>query len=215
MNSTGPPDGDIKREISTAAEVGFVLMYALLTVGTIFGNLLVIRAFIKFTNLRTASNSILVSLSVVDLLMIIVFILNILTALSAEPRQTLCTMRSMLNLLFDFIIILHLALISVDRFIAVKFALRYRTIVSNRRAVIAIIVVWVWAILISHAFPETLKIDGAKTFHQFFLSLAPCIARLKREKQPFNRSHSIKAYLCFLVLAPLVVPLAIVTISYS
>ena len=42
------------------------VIYSLLIISTIVGNYLVLRAFFKFSSLQSASNAILVSLSVVD-----------------------------------------------------------------------------------------------------------------------------------------------------
>ena len=142
MKTTGVPDS-FAEKLPIEIKVVFVSLYALLTIGTIFGNLLVITAFWKFSNLRKASNSILVSLSVADMFIAVVSVLHITNILGPKtsPHQ-LCGATSMLNLTFNSIIILHLALISVERFIAVKFSLRYQSIVTNRRALIASIAVW-------------------------------------------------------------------------
>ena len=218
MNSTNSSDRfvhRIKSDLSTGLKVVLVSIYVIQIIGTIFGNFLVMRAFCKFTNLRTASNSILVSLSAADMLMVVVFILRITNILGPKtsPHQ-LCGAVSMLSLTFNSIIILHLALISVERFIAVKFALRYHTIVTNRRSLIASVVVWLWAIGISMVFPESLKAYGMKTFTEFLRALTPCFERL--HDKPFTlQSDSVRAYLIFLVTTLLVLPITIVVISYS
>ena len=214
MNTTGIPDS-FTEKLPIGIKVVFVSLYALLTIGAIFGNLLVITAFWKFSNLRKASNSILVSLSVADMLIAVVSVLHITNILGPKtsPHQ-LCGATSMLNLTFNSIIILHLALISVERFIAVKFSLRYQSIVTNRRALIASIAVWLWGIGVCMVFPEPLKAGGLKTFTQFLKALTPCFKHFKN--QPFIlQSNSVKAYLIFLVMTLLVVPIAIVVISYS
>ena len=38
---------------------------------------------------------------------------------------------------------------SVDRFIAIKFALRYHTIVTNHRAKIVSLALWLWALVVT------------------------------------------------------------------
>ena len=214
MNSIGISNS-FTEELPIGIKATFASLYAILTTGTIFGNLLVITAFWKFSNLRTASNSILVSLSVADLFMAVVFVLHITNILdpTTSPHQ-LCGATSMLNLTFNSIIILHLALISVERFIAVKFSLRYQSIVTNRRALTASIGAWLWGIGVCMIFPESIKADELKTFTQFLMTLTPCFDHLKN--RPFTlRSNSVKAYLIFLVMTLLVVPMAIVVISYS
>ena len=200
----------------TGMKILFVFFYAILTICTVFGNFLVMKAVWKFSNLRTASNSILVSLSVADLLMAVVFVFHITNILGSfkASLHKLCDVTSMLNLTFNSIIILHLALISVERFIAVKFSLRYQNIVTNRRALIASIGVWLWGIGVSMVFPQTLKANGFETFAEFLGALTPCFDHFNN--QPFIlQSNSAKAYLTFLVMTLLVVPIVIVVISYS
>ena len=102
---------------------------AIFIVPTIFANTLVFKAFYKFPSLRTASNIILVSLSVPDMqLDVLPFVLHIsFIALRLEKSgpstsiQWLCASSAWLSLVLAFVIILHLALISVERVIAVKY----------------------------------------------------------------------------------------------
>ena len=217
INSTAISNSASSAEkLPVGIKVVVVSLYTILTIGTIFGNLLVITAFWKFSNLWTASNRILASLSVADMLMAVVFVLHIINILG--PFKTslhkLCDATSMLNLTFNSIIILHLALISVERFIAVKFSLRYQSIVTNRRALIASIAIWLWGIGVCMVFPQPLKADGFKTFTQFLMALTPCSDHLN--DGPFIlQSNSVKAYVFFLVMTLLVVPIVIVVISYS
>ena len=53
-----------EHELPTGGKIASVFVLVCLTVGTIFGNALVIRAVCKFSSLRTAANTILISLSV-------------------------------------------------------------------------------------------------------------------------------------------------------
>ena len=215
MNMTGISDSFAEGP-PTSAIVIFTSLYAILTIGTIFGNLLVITTFWKFSNLRTASNNILVSLSVADMLMAVVFVLhitNILGPNTVSPTK-LCGTTSILNLTFNSVIILHLSLISVERFIAVKFSLRYQTLVTKRRALIASIVVWLYGIGVSVVLPEPLRADGLGALSEFLRALTPCFDLFQNE--PFVLvSNSAKAYLIFLVLTLLAAPIALIVISYS
>ena len=110
-----------------------------------------IKAFYKFSSLQNASNLILVSLSVADILMTVSFILHLAKIIVGKtpPTHVLCGFASTISLTFNSIIILHLALISVERFIAIKFALRYHTIVTNRRVMIASVVAWLWGFAVT------------------------------------------------------------------
>ena len=202
------------RGLTTELKAVVIAIHVVVTIATIFGNTLVIRAFYKFSSLRNASNIILVSLSVVDLLMVVAFILHIANILVGGklPPHTLCGAGSTINLTLNGTIILHLALISVERFIAVKFALRYHAIVTNRRAVIASTVVWLWGIAAVIVFPEAFKAAGRETFTYYMQGLTPCFDRRRSQTV---QSESVRAYLFFLVVSLLVVPILIITASYG
>ena len=76
--------------------------------------------------------------------------------------------------------------------------------------------VWLWGIFFSFVFPEPLKENGFETFREFLLALTPCFFRLYNTKQPLIlHSEAVKAYLIFLLLTLLVLPIAIIVISYS
>ena len=204
------------RSAPNELKVFFVCSNTFLALTTLFGNYIVIRAFLKFPNLRTASNSVLVSLALVDLLMVPVFILRVVENVLEKPRR-LCIGKSILSFSLNANIILHLALISVERVIAIKFALRYHTIVTIRRALFASIGVWMLAILLTIVFPQALKIDGKQTFREFLGGLTTCLFRLLRErgKDFFRNSNSVIVYLTFLVAALLFLPISTVVISYG
>ena len=207
--------GSLNHEPPSELKAVVITIHVLLTIATIVGNSLVIKAFHKFSSLQTASNTILVSLSVADILMTVSFVLNIADIIVGKtlPSQVLCSFASTVSLTFNAIIILHLALISVERFIAIRFALRYHTIVTNRRATIASFVVWLWGIAVVLIFPELLKTDGLQAFKEFLRALSPCF---DRHHEPFSiQSSSVRLYLVFLVASLLVAPIVIIMASYS
>lgn len=197
-------------------KVSYICVHACLTVATIFGNYLVIRAFIQFPHLRTASNSILVSLSIADLLMVAVFISRLVSDVVTGPKRKVCFFISILNFTLNANIILHLALISTERLIAVKYALRYHTMVTNRRALLASIGVWLFAILPSIAFPQALRAERRAAFREFIGGLTPCLFRPRKGQNDFSlKSNSVLAYLIFLVTVQLLLPIANVVISHG
>ena len=194
--------------------------HAILAVAAIFGSFLVIRAFQKFENLRKAPNIILVSLSVADCLLTIPFILDImhmflkLSFSVKQSQQALCIWSASLTFLLISVIILHLALISMERFIAVKFALRYHIIVTNRRAAIASMSMWLWTALVMVVLPHTLQANSRSDFERFRQAIHPCLST--REAWP-DRDLPLqtKVYLIFVVISLLVIPLLIILSSYS
>ncbi|XP_078343962.1 adenosine receptor A1-like [Oculina patagonica] len=194
---------------------------AVVIIATIFGNSLVFKAFHKFPSLRTASNCILVSLSVADSLTVIPFILHIsIIALklgdNIDPSsyQLLCKSSARFSLVLVAVIILHLALISVERIIAVKFALRYLTIATYRRGVIACLIAWLWAVAVTLLFPLALTADSSEqAYARLGQALHPCFKFRKQPVPPMP--SSTKGYFIFLMMSLLIIPILIILCSYG
>ena len=166
----------------------FISIRVIVTVICIGGNLLLIRKFCKFSNLRTpASNVILVSLCIADCFIAMTFILDIIRLAlkrgdNNKLRCILCQINASLTLSITTIIVLHLALISVERVIAVKFPLRYNSILTNRRALLASVVLWVSTMLVTVVIPQALNLEknGAST------------GNIKRGLHPCSRAFAFK-----------------------
>ena len=153
----------------------FILLltvYGIITVAALLGSYFVLRAFHKSRKLRTASNNILVSLSIADGLLAIPSILDIIQ-LSLEyngghPSRILKEVSGTFTLFLLSVIALHVTLMSAERFIAIKFPSRYHT-VTKRRARIISIMMWLWAMAVVVALPEVLlRKSGSKDFRKFF-----------------------------------------------
>ena len=166
----------------------FISIKVIVVVTCISVNLLLIRAFFKFSNLRTPSNLILVSLCIADCLIAMTFIFDIIhlalrKGSNDKLKCILCEINTHFSLSITIVIVLHLVLISVERFIAVKFSLRYRSILTNRRALLASVALWVWALLVSVVFPKVLNLEGNRA----------SIGNIKRALHPCSRAHAFKS----------------------
>ncbi|XP_044175800.1 adenosine receptor A2b-like [Acropora millepora] len=166
----------------------FISIRVIFTVISICANFLLIRAFCKFSTLRTASNLILVSLCVADCFIAMTFILDIIRLAlkrgdNYKLRCILCEINASLTLSITTIIVLHLALIGVERVIAVKFPLRYNSILTNRRALLASVVLWVSTVLVTVVIPQALNLEknGAST------------GNIKRGLHPCLRARAFKS----------------------
>ena len=184
----------------------YIGFHVSLVIFSFAGNSLVFRAFYKFASLRTASNVIVVSLCAADSLIPMVYILRIAMRLSSShSSKFLCIMSGWACSFLLSVIILHLALISVDRFIAVKFSLRYHSIVTFRRAVVISITAWLWVLAVTIILPQIIKAIN-KPESIFSKAFHPC----------FNKkAHFIKGYLVFYTTTLLFVPSVIILSSYS
>ena len=219
-NSTAKPNGSPNETL----QITSISFKVIVIIASIFGNSLVFRAFHKFPSLQSPSNSILVSLSVADSLTMIPFVLHITyIALrlgeDTHPSsfQFLCKSSARFSLVLISVIILHLALISVERVIAVKFALRYHIIVTYRRAVIACLIVWLWAIAVTLLFPLALRTESERAYEKLYQALHPC----SKSKERSARTHRPKmpsvtrGYFIFVVISLLVIPILTIIFSYG
>ena len=196
----------------------FILLlnvHGIITIIALLGSYFVIRAFHKFRNLRTASNNILVSLSIADGLLAIPLILDIIQ-LCLKYNAAICPHMRMhilkevdgtITLFLLSVIVLHLTLMSSERFIAIKFALRYQAIVTKRRARIVSIAMWLWALVVNVAVPEVLQRATGKDFK-----------KLRRQMTANNNTSQvlhIRWHLVFQAVSMFLVPLLIILCSYT
>ena len=192
----------------------FILLlnvHGFITIVALLGSYFVLRAFHKFRNLRTASNNILVSLSIADGLLAIPLILDIIH-LCLKYSDTDCSrilkeVYGTITLFLLSVIVLHLTLLSSERFIAIKFALRYQAIVTKRRARIVSIAMWLWALVVNVAVPEVLQRATGKDFK-----------KLRRQMRANNNTSQvlhIRWHLVFQAVSMFLVPLLIILCSYT
>ena len=205
------------RGLKTTKFVVLITFHLIVAVAALFGNYLMLRAFHKFQNLRTASNVILASLSIADGLLGIPSILDIIylsLSVDAENRSgILRKMSASSTFLLMSVIILHLALISLERSIAVRFALRYHIIVTNRRALIVSIAMWLWAVVVIIVFPKVLK-ASSDDFEQLRQAMNP-YSETRKEPPNDGPPPLTQGYLVFQMITLLVIPLFIILCSYS
>ena len=192
----------------------FILLlnvHGIITIISLLGSYLVLRAFHKFRNLRTASNNILVSLSIADGLLAIPLILDIiqlcLEYTCGNPPRFLKPVAGTVTLFLLSVIVLHLTLMSLERFIAIKFALRYQAIVTKRRAQIVSIVMWLWALVVIVAVPKVLHKATGKDFRGF--------GRVMKADCKTSQVFHIKWHLVFQAVSMFLVPLLIILCSYT
>ncbi|XP_068719436.1 alpha-1B adrenergic receptor-like [Montipora capricornis] len=205
-------------------QIAFTSIASAVIIASACGSSLVLRAFCKFSNLRTASNMIVISLCVADSLIPISFILQIIST-EIKHRSNNCSIHSrkfckanaLFSLFLTTVIILHLALISVDRFIAVRFSLRYQVILTNRRTLIASIAMWLWAALVTLVFPQAN--NDKRAFRKLVRAFHPCLKRSftswgKEGKPTRLPSETTEAYPIFFLLTILGIPLVTILCSY-
>ena len=179
-----------------------------------------IRAFHKFRNLRTASNNILVSLSIADGLLAIPLILDIIHLclkynVGHCPDMRMHILKKVdgtITLFLLSVIVLHLSLMSSERFIAIKFALRYQAIVTKRRARIVSIAMWLWALVVNVAVPVVLRKTTGKGFGNFHRHMNTHECNTTHNT---TKVHPTRWHLVFTATSMFLVPFLIILCSYT
>ena len=132
--------------------IALVCVNALAIIPTILLNALVIFVVATRRPLQTTSNILLACLAVTDLLTGLVvqpisIAVDVRRFFGIQPFCTLETVCSIALFSLCYASLSHLVLISIDRYVAVKDALRYREIVSKKRITKGVLVAWSIAVV--------------------------------------------------------------------
>nr|QBL02591.1 biogenic amine-like GPCR [Tripedalia cystophora] len=132
-----------------------------------FGNALVCIAIFRFRHLRTLTNAFIFSLAITDILTPLVRLVYIAVSIM-ENRWVFgcfwCKMSSVLGVFLCAASILHLCAISVERFVVIRWPLRHHQLITKNRVIVAIIGIWVTALLLS-LFPYFKFVDMSFNAH--------------------------------------------------
>lgn len=148
-------------------EVAVTIVISIAVVPTVFLNSLVIFAVSIKRPLQTNNNILLACMVVTDLLTGLIVqpmavALEVSKILSASPFCTLEKIYSVTLAGIGFASIDHLALISVERYIAIKYSLRYTDIVTRKWLKNGILLAWAFAGLVT-ILETTLTLVDTKT----------------------------------------------------
>ena len=120
---------------------------------TVLLNILVIIAVTRTRRLQNSTNIVLACLAVTDalngLLLQPSFVIWKAFQLNAIDNQ--CLVRTIHNWLFaliSLVSLLHLTLVTAERLIAIRFSLRYLSIVTSRKILTAVGIIWIFGLLI-------------------------------------------------------------------
>ncbi|XP_078383002.1 octopamine receptor beta-1R-like [Oculina patagonica] len=130
--------------------VAQMVVFTFIIIATVVGNSLICASLAKFRHLRTNTNFILLSLALTDMSMVIIMVLNAVTTVTGEWifGEWCCRAAASIGLTLSFISILHLCMLSVDRYIAIQKPFRYQFIVTRRRVVTILLLIWVSVVVI-------------------------------------------------------------------
>ncbi|XP_078410475.1 alpha-1A adrenergic receptor [Cetorhinus maximus] len=147
QNRSGEPE---ERDANQAVAVGVVLGAFILF--AIVGNIMVILSVACNRHLQTVTNYFIINLAIADLLLS-----TIILPFSASLEvfgywafgRIFCDVWAAVDVLCCTASIMSLCVISIDRYIGVRYSLRYPTIMTERKAVWILIILWVSSIVIS------------------------------------------------------------------
>ncbi|XP_071389995.1 alpha-1A adrenergic receptor [Centroberyx affinis] len=132
--------------------VGVGIFLSVFILVAIVGNILVILSVVCNKHLQTVTNFFIVNLAMADLLLSII-VLPFSASLEVLGcwvfGRVFCNIWAAVDVLCCTASILSLCIISIDRYIGVKYCLEYPSIMTERKAGVILIIVWVSSTVIS------------------------------------------------------------------
>lgn len=132
--------------------IGVGVFLSVFILVAIVGNILVILSVLCNRHLQTVTNFFIVNLAIADLLLSII-VLPFSASLEVLGcwvfGRIFCNIWAAVDVLCCTASILSLCIISIDRYIGVKYCLKYPTIMTEKKAGVILVVVWVSSMVIS------------------------------------------------------------------
>lgn len=132
---------------SLALEIPLILI-AVLSIAT---NSLVCIVFFLYRQLRLIRHYFVINLAVADILIAAILIPLFVAAQLTTGNIVLCRSQIVLDIACGTAAILCLAMISLERYVAVKYSLHYHAIVTQRKAIFCMVFIWVYSLVVSCA----------------------------------------------------------------
>ncbi|XP_071390273.1 adrenoceptor alpha 1Aa [Centroberyx affinis] len=140
------PELNVVKAVLLGLVLGIFIMFG------VVGNILVILSVVCHRHLRTVTHYFIVNLAVADLLLSST-VLPFSAIFEILDRwvfgRAFCNVWAAVDVLCCTASIMSLCVISVDRYIGVSYPLRYPAIVTERRALLAVVALWVLSVTIS------------------------------------------------------------------
>ncbi|XP_044285171.1 alpha-1D adrenergic receptor [Varanus komodoensis] len=136
----------------TVQSVGVGVFLAIFILSAIVGNILVILSVACNRHLQTVTNYFIINLAIADLLLsttVLPFSATLEVLDLWIFGRIFCDIWAAVDVLCCTASIMSLCIISVDRYIGVKYSLKYPTIMTEKKAVIILVVVWLSSMVIS------------------------------------------------------------------
>lgn len=164
--STASDGEELWRSVTSVGDTINATAFAILILFTAFGNLLILAAVVKSTNLRFRTHFYIVSLSLANLLMAgVVMPLRVMSFVEKSTwfaKPDLCETYGSFFVLFCTVTVYTLAAMSLDRYFSISRYKWYQKFLTNGRTFCFIILCWSVAVLVSFVFAN-FDNDAAKS----------------------------------------------------
>ncbi|XP_012939588.1 pyrokinin-1 receptor [Aplysia californica] len=202
------------RYISTAAVVVLSILYTLIFLSGVLGNVCTCVVIARNRFLHTATNYYLFSLAISDVMTLILALPQEMSTIwEAYPfifGTGFCIIKSFVSEMTAYASVLTITAFTIDRYVAICHPLRSQALSSLSRAVKIIILIWVIACVCALPYPI-----HTRMFHEVF---DPCTGEPLPDSYlcniPAQWRHRMKYMFQFSTFAFFVVPLFIITIMY-
>lgn len=167
------PNNTTSQDLSIVADEYYVILYAVLCVlislATVVGNILLFFTVLKTSQLRTPTNSLLLSLATADLvagsIMMPLYVHQFLCRLTdCGDHPNLCLARKFLFLLTSGASITSLGAVSVDRMIAVSYPFVYARKMNAKIVACIIVTIWCMCLILTSAATFGIPIENWEKF---------------------------------------------------
>ncbi|XP_068739770.1 adenosine receptor A2b-like [Montipora capricornis] len=180
------------------------------------GNSLIFLAVYKARSLRTPANYLLMSLSFASLLFIPVLASYAVSLTKTECDALipyLCRWASLVDFALFCVVMAHLAVISLDRLLAIKMPMRYQALVTKNRTKALIIFLWIIGTL-EAVFPNILQVLIDRRRGKILLQLLRGCIQINRI--PGKRTlATVVPHFLFLMSLAVFVPSGIMLITHA
>ena len=147
-NSTSPPDGEDGDDDENGVVLWEIFVFLLMCVPTVLVNAFVVLLVVTKNTLRTATNLILASLACSDFLMGAVGI-PLIPVCSAFREDGTCIASAVFIQFISFSSVVHIMLLTTDRYIYIMCALRYDDLMHRKRACKLLAIIWTTSLIAS------------------------------------------------------------------
>ena len=170
------------------------------------GNGLVLWAMKRFVALRKPANIYLGGLAVADFCFILPLTLKIVQITTRNPE--VCMAQAITELITISYSSLQLACIAIERFVSIKYSLRYEKIVTKRRVYVTIAAMWIITVLASIVAPIAIHAGHFGSLADGLLTLCSP----KRKPRMSNLPSAVFHYAVFMLLFFFALPCLIIFI---